>query len=441
MKTCILAAMVLISIFFAAGPLAAAPSNTNLVFTFNSAGNHWTHSELVALQSWTALMYPLIEGIYGPPAVSGTINIRKDPAGHWYDDSAKEIVIYGAIPDVLCHEMVHAFRGPFIIGCNAYEEGMTRAVEVAVMSQLTIDGYAYWDNRNSYLDDVWYEGHNAPPVSCTYGYFFAGSPLPLVRYQQAGYAWIKCLLEDPQFFSKFNGAYYAAASANSGLANDISKLAVLCAQTKATVEGKPFATWYAGQKIFDFAPAPGYQFFLREGEYFYAFYRDELGFEHPIGNAPASWEILDYRGEYLGSGEDVTSALGWIDLPWLESNYSGKINVKFHLSTPDGMKTASFDAIKGSYSGIFGIVPGTSGSVKITPPKGSSVTVGVENGAYEVPSFSDVAGTFTVSYIPATGGKAITKVITKNSSDYFVPLDFLRRPSIAPVINLLLLDQ
>lgn len=45
-----------------------------------------------------------------------------------------DVVVYeDAQGDVLCHELIHAFRDDYGIGLSSWEEGMTRAVEIEVM--------------------------------------------------------------------------------------------------------------------------------------------------------------------------------------------------------------------------------------------------------------------------------------------------------------------
>ncbi|HLM83755.1 MAG TPA: hypothetical protein VK254_00895 [Candidatus Bathyarchaeia archaeon] len=382
----------------------------DLTFAFEG----WNADEITTLQGWIADMYPLIKRVYGPPAFAIEIKIVKG-SGPWYNSYTNEVGLSGlAAPDQLCHEIVHAFHDDLIFIWNSFEEGMARAVEVWVMSQLP---YPYWDrNHSSTQDDVWYAAHNVPAISCSNGNFFMGSALAMARYQEAAYAWAKLLLEDLRFFLKFNAAYYAAAKADATICSDIDRIKSLIAQIKPKAEGDDFSVWYAKQKILDFSPGAGYQFLLRGGKTLYGYLRDANGGETPLAGAPVSWDILDAGGHTLGTGSGTMTDLGWIDISTQFAGYSGKIVV----SVTAAGEAQSFTTVVGNFTGIFGAVPGE-GTVTVFPSKGKSLTVAVSNGAFSFPTFEKTTGQFRVIYQPADGSPSSSMTITKDAANYYIP--------------------
>ena len=113
--------------------------------------------------------------------------------------------------DALCHEMLHAFRDDNIIGLNTFEEGMARVAEVEIFDQLA--GYVHpFDEAHQDQDHVYYELLNRPEIGSPRGSFDDGYVATLLRYQLAGYAWGKALIENDQFLARFNRVYSSGNS-------------------------------------------------------------------------------------------------------------------------------------------------------------------------------------------------------------------------------------
>lgn len=401
--------------------LKSAVKSGDLTFSYEG----WSLEETAILRGWIADMYPLVKQVYGLPAFANQVKVVKDSSGPYYNNFSNEIGLPDLLaPDMFCHEMVHSFHDDLVFPWNAFEEGMARAVEVYVMSHLPVAKYPYGDRfHSSTQDDIWYEGHNTPAISCTGGNFSLGSPLVMARDQQAGYALGKCLIEDPGFFLKFNLAYYAAARKDPTISGDLNRIKSLMAQIRPSVEGKPFAAWFAKQRIFDFAPKEGYQFFLRGGTILYAYFRHSSGYEYPLGGFPVNWEILDYRGYTTknGGSGNLTSS-GWINIPTQVDGYIGKIVVNVTVVGTSEPMPIAFATLSGNFTGIFGTVPGAGGSVKIHSPNGKIVTAAVSNGLFMAPSLEKLAGQFTATYQPLHSSP-VSKRFTKDAASYYVNFD------------------
>ena len=194
------------------------------------------------------VLYPVAKAIYGSPAYNiSTVNVRKDPTlsgvSGYYDLSANEMVLRTSRSDALCHEMIHAFRDDNMVGLSTYEEGMTRAAEVEVFNQLP--DYSHFDKHHSYTYDVYYESLNNPAVGSQNGTFSSLATLFLLRYQLAGYAWGKALIENSDFLFDFNRDFYARILVDPDVRYQEAGLLAIAAAIQPTVEGLPFQEWYA----------------------------------------------------------------------------------------------------------------------------------------------------------------------------------------------------
>jgi hypothetical protein len=427
--------------FFTLALLAGGNSwarGNDLIFTFDSEEQPWTSSELEILDQWTSDIYPLAKEVYGPPAFSEVLNVRKNSSigipMYWFSEAGNEIILPGADEEFVggfAHELLHAFRHKFIIPNLAFEEGMVRAAEVAVMNRLP--EYAYTNRHHSGGIDVFYELNNQPSIAAKGGNFHAGFN-PLLRYQQAGYAWGKCLVEDPAFLRKFNLKYLRFAKRGKGSLSDIGFLSGLARSVKSKVEGLPFDDWFSRQEIFNFSPDTGYQvFFKRDSQNFYLFLRKEDGKEVPVAGASFRWTAFDFHGFRLGGGTGLTNSNGWSSLQF---DFPGDLTATRHVLTvalPDGSELVrefcSSNANLNQRVGLFGAVAGKDGgTVKIFSSKreGFFDEVPVVNGAFVSLSAGDFAGKLTVVY--QEGGIVLEKTVTKDAGPYFV----LFRPERPP---------
>jgi len=392
----------------------------DITFTFNSPDYPWTDEELAALQQCVVECYPVMKQVYGPPTFSITVNVKKDPTlatlAGIYNASTNEITLRNADIDVFIHEGLHAFRDDLVIHVDSYEEGMARAAEVAVLAYLP--HYAYWDKHHSYSIDVYYELNNQPGIGPAYGSFRYGRLNPLLRYQQAGYAWGKMLIEDRQFPIRFNDYYYRAALVDPTVSGNVDFLKAIAGRLKPKVEKKLFDQWYVEQHIFDTAPDEGYQLLFKADTGIIMLYlRDEGGYENLIENSPVKWEALSCNGDVLSYGSGLTSSFGWVEIPlWAIPVYSGRVQLNISAGLPDGQEIKeTFFTYRGQEEGIFGIAQSCSGNLKIRHARGIK-DASVLNGAFSVPELENLAGTVTIWQ----GDSMNKKTITKDASPYFV---------------------
>lgn len=412
-------------------------TRNSLRFTFHSQDYPWSSTQLKTLTSALTALYPAIKEIYGDPAFDINVNVQRDPtipSSGLYNASLNEITIRVADPvdvnvspgvplDILCHEVIHAFRDDDIITLGTFEEGMARAVEVEVFSGLKL---AHWDQNHSYTYDVYYEALNEPAIGCFGGNIDSGYPgVVLLRYQLAGYAWAKVMLENPDFFASFNQQLYLTAGADRTTTSTEATLLDIVAgvQPAVNVEGDSFLAWYGKQNVFSTAPDTGYMLYQRINQYQVdLFYRNDYGVEVALPSANVRWNIYDFQGELLSLGTGVTSAAGWFDVTPVPQGYTGRIEIE--ASTSFGRDKVRDTALRsmGNESGVFGIVThANDGTVTITPldDPGEQVTVNVVNGAFSAPSLASIRGRFQADFSGAAG-KWHSRLFTKDASNYYL---------------------
>jgi uncharacterized repeat protein (TIGR01451 family) len=398
----------------------------NLTFTFRSPDCPWEGKERAVLHKAATAFYRVIKEVYGDPAFAITVNVRKDPTiPFWgvYSPSTNEILLSSASHlDVFCHEIIHAFRDDDMIRVSSYEEGMTVAAEVEVFNRLP--AYTFWDEHHEYPDDVFYEGLNNEVISPFQGRFDYASPLLLLRYQLAGYAWGKVLLENPDFFSAFNRELYSGALSDPYLLETPPGLFDIAAAQLSTVEGKPFAVWYGQQAILGPAPPAGSFLYQNISNFVvYLFYRDDSGNEQVLPDTMINWAVYDYRDKPLDHGSALTSDLGWISFaPDVPADYRGRIKMAASATTVDGEIISEALRSFGEEEGVFGVLPeDDSGVIDIVPldQPTSAVRIDVVNGAFSVPLLTSVKGRF-VSIFRGKEGRSFSRQFNKDAGSYFL---------------------
>ena len=416
----------------AARHAAAADTTNELAFTFDSPLFPWSAEELATISTTLNACYPVAKDIYGPPAFAITVNVRHDPnisVAGLYNPSLNEMALTGLDAGALCHEMIHAFRDDDIVALSSFEEGMTRAAEIEVFDRLAPAYVHPFDQNHSYTYDVFYEALNRPAIGSSAG-FFAGYVSPLLRYQLAGYAWGKGIVENPRFLADFNALLYTTILTDPTAQFTESTLKALAAAAQPTLEGQPFAAWYAGQGVLDTAPPVGYQLYQRVNQFVVDFFSrdDATGVETMQANASVSWALYDDRDALLGSGSDVTSANGFIDFTLqaaaLLAGYTGRVKVVASTSTSLGPIIDTVFTAGGVAQGVFGVVADASeGTVTITPldDPAAAVTVDVVHGAFAATSLGPRRGRFVAVFADASG-RTVSQQFTKDASDYFVSL-------------------
>lgn len=422
-------------------PSPRAVNDNELRFTFESREAPWTPAERATLATVLGDCYPVVREVYGAPAFDNTVNVRRDPDLSFegaYDPTHDEILLrVAATPDVICHELMHAFRDDHIISLSSFEEGMARAAEIEVFDRLEAYEHSF-DERHSYGYDVYYEGLDRPAIGGRGGGFFLGYVSPLVRYQLAGYAWGKVQIEHSDFFSAFNQDLYATSLAGDADATEAQLVALVAARV-ATVEGEPFTAWYERQGVFDTNPPTGYVLYQRINQLTVDFFhRDADGIEVMQADAPFTWRVYDDADALLDQGEGTTNAfgVGFLDDLALPPEYSGRIRVVVSALSPDGpIEDVAFRPV-GTERGVFGVVLGASaGTVTVQPLDDATPAVGarVEHGAFSAPLLAGVRGRFEAVF--EQDGRVARRRFTKDASDYFLPISVPEPPSCAAAID------
>ncbi len=405
------------------------PALRELTFLFHSPDYPWTSRELSVLRRAARDFYRTIKGVYGQPAFSIKVNVRKDPTiavqGAYLATTNEILLKSSASLDVFCHEIIHAFRDDDMITLSNYEEGMTVAAEVEVFNRLP--EYTYWDEYHSYPYDVFYEALNNYVIGSFRCIFDYASPLLLLRYQLAGYAWGKVLLENPNFFLSFNQELYQRVMYEPDLLETEQALSEMASALQPSVEGKPFEVWYGQQGIFTSDPPAGSFLYQNSSNFVvYLFNRDSTGSEQMEPGATINWEVYDYRDRLLDEGSAITSDLGWISFaPNVPADYKGRIKMVTFCSTPQGRIENISLRTFGEEEGIFGVLTkDDSGTVDIIPldEPGEEVGVAVVNGAFSAPSLASLRGRF-IAVFTGEGGRSFSRQFNKDASNYFLFMD------------------
>lgn len=428
-------------------PLAAAaiglpaqvPVTNDLTFTYNSPTLPWTPSELSDIQQMISAAYPVIRSVEGPPLFANTVNVRKTSeaaqgVAAYYDVSTNEITVVGSpMIDVIVHEIIHAFRDDLVLGPSIWEEGMTRAAELEVVDRLA--DYTHPSPHHSYTYAVYYEALNDQRIGARYGSIWSGQPaFALLRYELSGYAWAKPLIEESGFFAAFNAELYSQALVDPSVPFTESKLVAIAASARPQVEGLPFATWYASQGIFDSDPPTGNILYQRINQWTVDnFSRDANGVETPNGGVTISWERRDFQHQLLDSGSGIAEPLGWVDASPTIALGTSPARVDLTATAPrvGASGVVSDTAIRPrraessqNPAGVFGVVPrDLGGTLTVTPlaPAGSPISTSVVDGGFSLPSLTGFRGTLKAS-LTYTDGRQVTRIFTKDASDYFLKL-------------------
>jgi hypothetical protein len=239
----------------------------DLTFTWTG----WTTSEQAELQTYLTTAYPRAKMVYGAPAFSATINIIKDTSvtaiqGGVYDVSADEIhmaALSGNSDEdtfTLLFLVLQAFHGNATLFYDAWEQGMAGAAATAIQTDPTVDASYDPTNPGPFYALSVYEAENLPELGNNTFYPASGfSGMLTWRIAMARSAWLKCWIENSNFFSNFNQLYYA--NYDSDLPGDVPRLTDLAAQALPTVESLPFATWYQQQYVLDTSVSVGPKLF------------------------------------------------------------------------------------------------------------------------------------------------------------------------------------
>ncbi|MFZ5986601.1 MAG: dockerin type I domain-containing protein [Bacillota bacterium] len=397
-----------------------------LTFTFDSSDYPWTLEELEILKSEVNNFYPVIKQVYGNPAFSNTVNIKKNPNLSYVGmyDSYNNTITLRSISrlETLCHEIIHSFRDDYVVSISAFEEGMTRAAQIEVFSRMD-KIYPNIDRNHSYTYDVYYEALNRHKLG---GDVWSGYVSALLFYQLCGYAWGKAVIEDPNFFVNFNKELYDRCKTDISSRSSVSALLDIAESVKPTVESIPFKTWYKSQSCFNLQPPEGTYIYQRINQFTIdCFKRTTTGNVLMQPNININWYIYDCSDNLLNSGSSVTSSYGWASMenyPIVPISYKGRIKVV--AETSDFTEVVRDISLRssGNEAGVFGILPNsTSGKITFIPfdTKYPTAVADVTNGAFSVPALETVKGTIKAVF-ESEQGDTFIKIFTKDASKYFL---------------------
>jgi hypothetical protein len=399
----------------------------SFTFTIDSS---WSEADRPTVAAWVnpnGLVRKTILKIAGRPMVSANVTVVYDPnngfAGQ-YQESTHTLVMGSLSLGVFVHEMMHATHGPWIINNSTWEEGLARAGEIAALNLLVAQSYPGSDegfHHHLYSYDQYYDGTNVPDVAVKFGSIYGyGEPaLPLMRYQQGGYAFGKLLIENPKFWINFDQHLFAQPNGNLTAA----QLKPILASVVTNAEGQSFSAWFARQYIFGTAPPMGCRVFQRISQWTLdVFCRDSNGFETAQGGVVATLKAYAANGSLLYTASDTTqSTYGWASFNPTFGSYVGRVKVVGSAALSGGTVSSTYYRTSYEGHGVFGVVTNIlTGTATFSSPGGKFATfsVPVSNGAFEAPSLESVAGRVQIAI--SGGGKSVTLTRTKDAAPLFV---------------------
>jgi hypothetical protein len=384
------------------------------------------------LEAWTASGSPeltTLQQVAGPPGHDETVTVSKDPTSPFageYQASGHLMVMASLDLAVFMHELDHAVRDAWMLSDAVWEEGLARAAEVVEMDRLATQGIPqaqrYWDLHHGYGYDEYYENTNVPDVGVAAGAIWGNgdAALALLRYQQAGYAFGKILLRNPNFIAKFDALLFQQPDG----VLDSATLVTMAGSIVPWVEARRFPVWVSRQHIFDTAPPAGCRLFQRVSQYTVDFFcRSSTGQETPQAGVTVTYRAYGARGALLYDVQATTTGLGWAQFEPSFGSYHGRVQLVASAATAGGTvrSTAYRRAVPGS--GVFGVVLNAlSGTVVFSSPGGrfTKFAVPVSYGAFATTSLAGFAGRVTASF---TGdGKTATRLFVKDASPYSLVL-------------------
>jgi hypothetical protein len=242
------------------------PSN-RLSFTFTG----WSSGDQATLQAYLNNAMPKAYMTYGTPAFNLTVNIIQDATvnalqGGTYDTLTNELRIpplSGNLPEdtyVLLMLVLNAFHDDVILYYDAWEQGFIGAAAYAIQTQPGVSPDFDPSLPGPFYALSVYEANNLPELGNSTFYPTSGAANMLVwRIAMARAAWLKCWIEDNNFFANFNAQYYA--NFVSSLPGDVPSLKEMAASVLPQVEGQPFEEWYEHQYVLDTSVHTGAKLF------------------------------------------------------------------------------------------------------------------------------------------------------------------------------------
>jgi hypothetical protein len=272
----------------------------------------WNAEELATLQHFVSRMNPIIKEIYGPPSHDYTVTLVKNL---WYSGSnvflpsSNEVHMSDIYPQLLTHELLHAYHDNVIFSTDDYwqfhprlsgfEESFAQGASYICMNRY-VELYpddAIVDSTSLFGSTMdWdYDFRNVDAIT-TEDFWSDYGALGLYweRYELGAAAARKIHLEKESFFRDFNAEYYARLNADHHLTTSRDLLIDIAAAMVPEVEMQSTAEWIAGQRIFDCEIKPGRKVWIRTQHYpwmeFIIFQRIFYYDTFPNGSDWAYWD-------------------------------------------------------------------------------------------------------------------------------------------------------
>ena len=248
---------------------AIGDGNNEIKFEYEG----WSTGDQSSLEAYLNEAVPIARAVYGPPAFDITVKIIRDEnlqnlQGGTYDVSTNEIRIppmSGNFPEdtlVLLMLVLQAFRDDVALFYDSWEQGMSRAAATIVQAKPGVSP-GYDPAAGPYSVSSVYEWNNRPGLGNSTWFPASGfSGMLAYRIAMARSVWLKCYVEDPEFFQRFNTQYYNLLNSltpaeQATIPGDTPTLLEICKTVLPQVEGESCFAWIRHQYALDTSVAVG----------------------------------------------------------------------------------------------------------------------------------------------------------------------------------------
>ncbi len=449
----------------------AANDITFTLPTGDGTGGTWTNAQAADLQNLVTLLYPELKSVLGAPGWNSGGSpiqiVNTDPRLNFSDSILGALVVVNGnslqiwFPQFQTYEtrfmamaqaMAQCFHGPYRIGYDAWEQGMARAAAVIAAQDLksspasgtgqSVDQQV--DPSTSFYYTSAYDllnqpalGNNTftpPTISNTAFKPDTLSGMLLPRMQMSSTAWLKCYIEDSQFFQHFNAALYTAAAGNTSILNNVNILRGIAGGVLPNVEGLPFDNWFERQYVLDTSISVGNKIYVYSqptfasstssgdggAAVFLSYYKTtNTGDEIPL-NGTSNIVYRDFSSQILSlpSFDSVSVIQGFGSVSPIFSGIGTNPKMRLSMDFPIGKE----------YSRVY--FPANEEGLESTPASFSGVVVGADLGNLAV-TFDGGAGPVSTSFALGAFGITATSLLPNGFSRAHITLT---PASSAPVL-------
>jgi hypothetical protein len=235
----------------------------------------WTSIEREVFSGFLCRMLPILDELYGPPFERYTLTLVRDlynTLSSVFIPRTRSILLNPRWnPQLLTHELIHAFRGDWTLTTasnywrydpklSGFEEGFAQAASYEAMNQyidtygadLYVSGswnrvwlsetswaYDFFNDSSMITEDFWSDG--------------GGTRKVYERYEQAAAAIRMLAIQIPDFYRRFNEAYYREIRQSSDFLPSKTRIENLI----QSLTGRPLSSWFSKQKILSARKLPG----------------------------------------------------------------------------------------------------------------------------------------------------------------------------------------